>query len=238
MSEIKTPPVPVLIQDLGMMFPHEASKQKRRYGLYLCSCGKEFKTLTSNINNSNIKSCGCHRIAVTKNRSLTHGMTNHRLYHTWCNMIDRTSNESNLRFKDYGDRGITVCDRWKEVTNFIEDMYPSYKEGLTLDRIDNNKGYSLDNCRWTTGDVQSSNSRKLRSTNKSGYRGVSFANKWGKWVANITVDYKQVFIGHFNTAIEAAKAYDKYVIDNNLEHTINFNITIYEERQFTTCEER
>jgi len=107
--------------------------------------------------------------------------------------------------------------------NFINDMYPSFQEGLSLDRIDNNKGYSLDNCRWTNKTIQARNTCKIQKNNTSGYRGVYLYKRTGKYVVRIRVNYTRINLGAFTTAIEAAKAYDKYVIDNNLEHTKNFN---------------
>ena len=136
-------------------------------------------------------------------------------------MKARCTNPKANYYKDYGGRGIQVCERWLDVRNFIEDMYPAFKEGLTLDRKDNNKGYSKENCRWASKNLQSENSRKIRKTNTSGYRGSSWHKRSKKWRAVITISKKQISLGNFNSAIEAAYTYDKYVIDNNLEHTTN-----------------
>ena len=137
-------------------------------------------------------------------------------------MINRTKNPKNKAFKEYyGVRGISVCDRWLKIENFIEDMYPTYKEGLTLDRIDNNGNYEPLNCRWATQSLQLMNTRLIHSNNTSGYRGVCFDKARNKWISRIQYNNKQKTIGRFSTALEAAKAYDKYVIDNGLEHTVN-----------------
>ncbi len=136
-------------------------------------------------------------------------------------MMHRCYNQNNKRYFDWGGRGITVCDRWHSVANFIEDMYPSYINGLTLDRKDNDKGYSKDNCRWVEDVVQKRNTRVLNKANASGYRCVS-KTKSNKYRTQIKVNRKKIHIGTFETAIEAAKAYDQYVIDNNLEHSRNF----------------
>ena len=66
---------------------------------------------------------------------IKHGLCGHRLYDTWKSMVHRCNNIKNVAYKYYGGRGIKVCNRWLDVRNFIEDMYPSYQEGLTLDRI-------------------------------------------------------------------------------------------------------
>lgn len=207
----------VLIKDLWMLYPTENSKRKFRYGLYKCFCGNEFKTQISDINKGTTKSCGCFQ----KQRSTTHGLNKHRLYNIWAEMKARCNNQKNKHFNDYGGRGITVCDRWLDVRNFIDDMYPTFKDGLSIDRIDNNKGYSKDNCRWTTNIIQSRNTRLIRINNSSGYRGVSFNKKKKKFVAQIMVNLKYKHLGYFDTAIDGAKAYNNYVINNNLEHTKN-----------------
>lgn len=83
----------------------------------------------------------------------------HRLYSTWNSMKQRCSNPNLRGFQNYGGRGITVDPRWLNFQNFIEDMWPSFQEGLSLDRIDNDRGYSKDNCRWTDRVTQRHNSR-------------------------------------------------------------------------------
>ena len=201
-----------LVKDLGMLYPTETSKEKKRFGLYECICGKQFKAVVQNVKRGKTKGCGCLRES--------HGLWNHKLYIVWNNMIQRCTNPKRKEYKDYGARGIYVCDRWLDINNFIEDMYPSFEEGLSIDRKDNNKGYSKENCRWTTQAVQSRNTRKLQTNNTIGFRNVC---KYGKrYVARICINNKKHHIGYYNTAEEAAKAYDKYIIDNKLEHTMNF----------------
>ena len=207
----------VLLKDLGYKFPKESSKQKRRFGLYRCYCGNEFETQTSRINNGSTKSCGCNK------GNKKHNLRYHRLYKTWLNMVQRCHQENNSNYKNYGLKGIKVCDKWHNIENFIEDMYPSYAEGLTLDRINPHGDYEKSNCRWATKTIQARNTRRIMATNKSGYRGVHYNKRDKKWVSQITIDKKVIYLGTFKTSIEAAKAYDKYVIDNGLEHTTNFN---------------
>jgi len=104
MLETIKPTQPLLIEDLGMLLPKETSKQKRRFGIYKCSCGTEFKALTSDVKSGGTSSCGCYqkkRVAETKT---THGLRNHRLYTTWRNMIQRTTNPKNKDFAYYGGR--------------------------------------------------------------------------------------------------------------------------------------
>ena len=206
----------VLIEDLGMHFATEKSKQRTRFGLFKCFCGKTFKAGIQDVKKLTTRSCGC----LIGKQNITHGLTKHRLYGTWSSMTNRCNNKSNHAYNDYGARGITVCDEWLDIKNFINDMYPSYKEGLSIDRINNNKGYSKDNCRWADSFTQTRNTRRLVSKNTSGYRGVDMSGK--KYKARISTDNGRVYLGTFETAIQAAKAYDKYVTDNNLVHTKNF----------------
>lgn len=88
----------------------------------------------------------------------THGMSEGRYYHNWWNMHSRCYRRSNKDYKHYGGRGITVCKRWHSFENFYSDMGPK-PEGRSLDRIDNSKGYSKKNCRWSTQKEQCRNRR-------------------------------------------------------------------------------
>jgi len=156
-------------------------------------------------------------------KNIKHGLRHHRLYDRWKDMIRRCNNPKTNNYHDYGGRGIKVCKRWLDIKNFIEDMYPSFIEGLTLDRKENDKDYSKDNCRWVNQNIQTRNTRLLKSNNTSGYRGVSWHKLVKKWSSTIGVNKKRIVIGYFIDKIDAAEAYDNYVINNNLEHTKNFS---------------
>lgn len=91
--------------------------------------------------------------------SYKHGMRGTILWSKWNAMKQRCSNPKTISYKYYGGRGIKVCDRWKDFMNFYEDMGKGYKKGLSIDRIDNNKGYSPENCRWSTPKQQNQNTR-------------------------------------------------------------------------------
>ena len=212
-----------LIKDLGMLFPTENSKTKKRFGLYKCFCGNEFKTMISSVKNERTKSCGCIHKNMLLNMITKHNLCKHPLYTTWCNIKSRTTNINSDDYINYGARGIDICNEWKNdfLSFYNWALDNGYKYGSTIDRINNDLGYSPENCRWTNRNVQARNKRKLFKSNTSGHKGVTYKNK--KWRCTIGVNNKSIHIGMFNTSLEAAKAYDQYVIDNNLEHTRNFN---------------
>lgn len=89
----------------------------------------------------------------------THGMSKTNFYRRWKAIRSRCNNHNTWDYKYYGGRGIKVCKEWDLFENFYKDMFPSYKEGLTIDRIDNNRGYYRENCRWVTKKQQCYNRR-------------------------------------------------------------------------------
>ncbi len=209
---------PRLIGETYMKYPTETSRQKYRYGLYECQyCGGEWECRTTNIDNYITKRCGC---LVGKNT--THGLKSNRFYATWNNIFKRCTNPKNKAYKDYGGRGITVCEEWLDVRNFIawaESTYPNI-EGYTLDRIDNDKGYNPDNCRWADRITQVLN-RRIMKNNTSGYVGIYWHKRGKKWRASISVNNKLIYLGLFPTVQEAVLARDNYIIENKLPHKLS-----------------
>lgn len=131
----------------------------------VCTCGNLSTITTGDLRSGNIKSCGCLKKEVVIKRNLTHGETRAgivpRLYTTWSNMRERCLNKRHPHYKNYGGRCIKVCHEW--MNNYVSfsswARTNGYKENLTLDRIDNNKGYSPKNCRWVTRFKQNRNLR-------------------------------------------------------------------------------
>ena len=217
------PSTPVLLQDLGMYYPKETSKKKFRYGIYKCSCGKEFKAMSQCVLHGKTKSCGCYNLLQTSLINKSHGESQTRLYEIWSGIKKRINNPKSYAYERYGGRGIKLVESWdNDFLSFREwALSNGYEESLTIDRIDPNGNYEPSNCRWTTKDIQAQNTALLGKNNTSGYRGVSFYKRNNKWGANICVNSKQLFLGLFKTALEAAKAYDNYIKENSLSHTPN-----------------
>ena len=216
MSDILKDMTPKLIGETWRKYPTETSNQKATYGLFECQyCGEEFEARTTHIKREHTKSCGC--LSGEK-----HGLRQNKFYKTWYNMRDRCNNPKIKAYKNYGGRGITVCDEWLDVANFVawcDLTYPKL-EGYTLDRIDNDKGYSPDNCRWADASTQNTNQR-MKKNNKSGYVGVIWHIRDKKWGANIGVNNKFINIGSFKTLEEAVQARDIYIIENSLPYKLS-----------------
>ena len=212
-------PIPILIEDLGMMYATKDSKYKHRFGLYICGfCGNEFKTVIANVKRKHTNSCGCYNKIKVSESTKKHGLFRTRLYNIWNNMKMRVNNPQHTHYQSYGGRGITICDEWKNDFMSFHDwaMSNGYSDELSIDRIDNDGNYEPNNCRWTNQVIQSRNQR-IRRNNTSGYRGVSFKKDKSKYKAYLTVEGKQIHIGYYTNIIEGAIAYNNYIIENNLE---------------------
>lgn len=139
-------------------------KKSKNYCEYLCSCGKTKITREDGVKGGYVNSCGCSRKErmLSNNPTKTHGMSHSRFYQVWSNLKNRCDNKKYRLYKDYGGRGIGYDPSWKTFSNFHRDMFPSYREGLTIDRVDNDKGYSKKNCRWVDMFVQNNNKRNIK----------------------------------------------------------------------------
>ncbi len=146
------------------------SGRKVNFWLCRCECGEEREVRVDTLTSGATKSCGCSRAEYVSvgnikhgNRSkLIHGKVRVRLFGIWEGMIDRCTNPKGKFFDNYGGRGIAVCERWMDFENFYSDMFPSYQEGLSVDRVNNDGPYSPENCRWATDHQQSRNKRNTK----------------------------------------------------------------------------
>lgn len=135
-------------------------KGKYLYVDVLCSCGKRKAVEQSSLRRGASLSCGCLSKELTAERSTTHGKRADPIYAVWNAMLGRCHNPSNVQYKDYGGRGITVCPEWRTFPGFYADMGDPPFEGAMLERSENDLGYSKDNCVWATREEQNNNQRK------------------------------------------------------------------------------
>ena len=142
----------------------------RRKYLCRCDCGNERTLLLNNLKMGCTKSCGCLSREMTVERNRTHGGHKTRLYKAWINMKDRCHNSNSTYFKDYGGRGIAVCQEWRNSFEAFRDWAGAngYAEGLSLDRINVDGNYEPNNCRWSTIKEQARNRRSSRYITFSG----------------------------------------------------------------------
>jgi hypothetical protein len=180
-----------------------------------CDCGNTVTVRGDDLKRNHTQSCGCLR----REKMTKHGKSNHPFYGIWKDIKDRCYNPNNKRFKDYGGRGIKVCDEWREdVGEFIEWAEANgWEPGLQIDRIDNDKGYFPGNCRFIDNRGNILNRRPLFANNTSGFAGVTFDKQTGKWVARIKIRGKYIWLGRYTTKEAAAIARDRYILENNLQ---------------------
>lgn len=163
-----------------------AKKDMGDFWLCLCECGETTVVAGRWMKNGNTSSCGCN---ATK-----HGMTGTRIWNAWTGMNGRCSRSNSDDYPNYRGRGIVVCDRWKEsFSDFYADMGDPPTKSHTLDRVNNDLGYSPENCRWATPKQQNRNRRSNRWVEWNGE--VKTMAEWGEDPRITSIGINQAYLG-------------------------------------------
>jgi len=193
------------------------SKKGKRIFLFKCECGEIKSCPLGAVVSGNTTSCGCKRSISNTRHGYT--KTHPRLYRIYKNMVARCNNRTSTSYYKYGAIGVEVCKEWKDsISTFVEwAILNGYKDTLTIDRIDNTKGYTPDNCRWVSTTIQNRNILRMKM-GETGARGIHKSHTKGRYRATISVNNKSITIGTSSTINGAVKLRNKYIDDNNLTH--------------------
>ena len=193
---------------LNLTVIRRAGSDKRHAALWecKCSCGNTKVIRGASLRRGMTTSCGCIQIERSRKSSTTHGMSKTPIYQVWADMKQRCLNSKDAAYSDYGGRGIQVSGDWLIFENFYNDMNQTYEKGLELDRIDNEKGYSVSNCRWSDRRTNCSNTRAQLNRNYP----VGVYRIGDRYQCRITVDRKTINLGVFDSAEAASERYTNY----------------------------
>ena len=148
-----------------------------------CECGNITIVRGNNLKSGAVKSCGC----LSKHKK-EHKTTDSAVYNTWIKMRNRCNNPNDPAYKDYGKRGIKVCSKWEDFNKFEKWCFENgYQKGMSLDRVNNNKGYSPDNCRFTDAKTQANNRRSCKIYE---YKGKT--QDLQEWCEELNLNYKRM----------------------------------------------
>ena len=164
----------------AVKFSH-IGKSYKQYWLFKCDCGKEKVIYVYKVKSGDTKSCGC-----LKGGNFKHRMYGTKIYRIWQAMKSRCLNPNNQAYKNYGGRGIIICERWNSFKNFYKDM-GDVPKNKSIDRIKNNKGYYKSNCKWSTKKEQQNNTRSNRF--------ITYKNKtqtMAQWARELNMTYSKL----------------------------------------------
>lgn len=203
-----------------------AQAGKNKHGhiewLCLCDCGKQTIVPGCCLKTGNTKSCGCLQREVVSKIMTTHGHNSKtgksKVYQSWDDMTQRCGNPNRKQYKNYGGRGIRICQRWKKFTNFLKDMGEPPTRQYTLDRINNNGNYCKSNCRWAT--------RKQQSQNRRNNIMITHNNKTqclSAWSDELGINYKTLWYRLFKYGWSQTKAFNTPIRQDSRHGKTNNN---------------
>lgn len=208
-----------LYGNLKVLKETDRDKHGRKQFLCLCLlCNNTKPIKATNLRTGKATSCNCDWSEKIGKSKTKYGKSQQRSkeYNAWMGMRVRCRDKNYHAYHRYGGRGITICKEWESFEAFHKDMGDAPFKNAQLDRIDNDKGYSPENCRWVTPKENSNNRGKQKS--KSGYTGVFYKERLSKYEVNFSVNRKHKYVGVFKTLEEAVNARKHAIIKYNEEN--------------------
>jgi len=190
-----------------------------------CDCTNIVFVTSGRLNSGNTKSCGCLQRDSVRTMASTHNSSDSPTYRTWYGMKTRCNNKNANRYDKYGGVGKSYPEKWESFEGFFEDM-GERPEGCTLDRIDNNLGYSKENCRWanTTQQAYNRTQNRKKHPDMTKYKGVAWQSRYQKFVGKVKVNGKNIHTGNSSNDLLLALRYDAVLEYRGLSDFTNKNL--------------